>query len=88
MSLRGRARTPPCIEVADTGIGIPLQEQERLFTRFFRSSLAQEQAIPGSGLGLSIAHAIVEKHGGEMSVESEPGEGTTFRVRFPLLTRR
>ncbi|WP_243059447.1 ATP-binding protein [Nocardioides sp. SR21] len=75
------------IAVADTGIGIPLAEQERLFSRFFRSSLAQEQAIPGSGLGLSIAHAIVEKHGGEMRVESEPGQGTTFFVRLPLLTR-
>ena len=74
------------IEVSDTGIGIPRQEQERLFTRFFRSSLAQEQAIPGSGLGLSIAHAIVEKHGGTMAVESAPGEGTTFRVHLPALT--
>jgi PAS domain S-box-containing protein len=74
------------IEVADTGIGIPPEEQERLFTRFFRSSLAQQQAIPGSGLGLSIANAIVDKHGGSMSVESEPGQGTTFRVRLPLLT--
>lgn len=74
------------IEVADTGIGIPPEEQERLFTRFFRSSLAQQQAIPGSGLGLSIANAIVDKHGGSMSVESEPGLGTTFRVRLPLLT--
>jgi PAS domain S-box-containing protein len=74
------------IAVSDTGIGIPPQEQDRLFTRFFRSSLAQEQAIPGSGLGLSIAHAIVEKHGGRMSVESTPGEGTTFRVHLPFLT--
>jgi PAS domain S-box-containing protein len=73
------------LSVADTGIGIPLEEQEKLFTRFFRSSLAQEQAIPGSGLGLSIARAIVEKHGGSMSVESEPSEGTTFRVRLPVL---
>ena len=74
------------IEVADTGIGIPPEEQERLFSRFFRSSIAQKQAIPGSGLGLSIAHAIVDQHGGTMSVESEPGHGTTFRVRLPLLT--
>ncbi|CAI9408676.1 sensor histidine kinase [Nocardioides sp. T2.26MG-1] len=74
------------LEVSDTGIGIPVQEQERLFSRFFRSSLAQEQAIPGSGLGLSIAHAIVEKHGGSMSVESAAGEGTTFRVHLPPLT--
>jgi signal transduction histidine kinase len=73
------------IEVTDTGIGIPLQEQEQLFTRFFRSSLAQEHAIPGSGLGLSIAHAIVEQHGGSMSVESQPGTGTTFRVLLPVL---
>ncbi|GAA4732012.1 hypothetical protein GCM10023350_14230 [Nocardioides endophyticus] len=73
------------IEVADTGIGIPRQEQEQLFTRFFRSSLAQEHAIPGSGLGLSIAHAIVEQHGGSMAVESEPGAGTTFRVLLPVL---
>jgi PAS domain S-box-containing protein len=73
------------LTVADSGIGIPPQEQERLFSRFFRSSLAQEQAIPGSGLGLSIAHAIVEKHGGTMAVESEPGVGTTFRVRLPLI---
>lgn len=74
------------LSVADTGIGIPPEEQERLFTRFFRSSLAQQQAIPGSGLGLSIARAIVDKHGGSMTVESQPGHGTTFRVRLPLLT--
>jgi PAS domain S-box-containing protein len=73
------------LEVVDTGIGIPLQEQEQLFTRFFRSSLAQEQAIPGSGLGLSIAHAIIEQHGGSMSVESAPGAGTTFGVHLPVL---
>ena len=80
----GRARRS-CWRSADTGIGIPLQEQEMLFTRFFRSSLAQEQAIPGSGLGLSIAHAIVEQHGGSIAVESQPGEGTTFRVLLPVL---
>lgn len=74
------------LEVADTGIGIPPTEQERLFTRFFRSSLAQEQAIPGSGLGLSIAHAIVQQHGGSMGVESELGQGTTFQVVLPALT--
>ncbi len=74
------------ISVSDTGIGIPAEEQERLFSRFFRSSLAQQQAIPGSGLGLSIARAIVDKHGGSMSVESQPGEGTTFRISLPLIT--
>ena len=73
------------LSVADTGIGIPQHEQERLFSRFFRSTLAQERAIQGSGLGLSIAHAIVEQHGGSVEVESEPGVGTTFRVRLPAL---
>lgn len=71
------------LTVADTGIGIPAHEQELLFSRFFRSSLAQERAIPGSGLGLSIALAIVEQHGGRVDLESEPGVGTTFRVRLP-----
>lgn len=73
------------LAVADTGIGIPAHEQDQLFTRFFRSTLAQERAIQGSGLGLSIAHAIVEQHGGSVDVESEPGIGTTFRVRLPAI---
>lgn len=71
------------IEVTDTGIGIPADEQELLFTRFFRSSNAQERAIPGSGLGLSITRAIVEMHGGTVEVHSRPGVQTTFRVRLP-----
>jgi PAS domain S-box-containing protein len=73
------------LEVRDSGIGIPAGEQHRIFTRFFRSSSAQRQAIPGSGLGLSIARAVVEKHGGSIGLESAEGEGTTFRVRLPLV---
>ena len=73
------------VVVRDTGIGIPLEEQEHLFTRFFRSSLAQRDAIPGSGLGLSIAHAVVRKHGGDVRVHSAEGEGTTFVVELPAL---
>jgi signal transduction histidine kinase len=71
------------LEVEDTGIGIPADEQDRLFTRFFRASTAQDRAIPGSGLGLSIAGAIVESHGGRMEVESADGDGTTFRAHLP-----
>jgi len=71
------------LEVVDTGIGIPSHEQQRLFDRFFRSSLAQESAIPGSGLGLSIAHNIVVRHGGTLEVRSEAGEGSTFLMRLP-----
>jgi signal transduction histidine kinase len=57
---------------------------EPCFERFFRSSSATAQAIPGTGLGLTIAQAIVEGHGGRISVESEEGVGTTFRVQLPI----
>ncbi|HEY5296189.1 MAG TPA: ATP-binding protein [Gaiellaceae bacterium] len=72
------------IEVEDTGIGIPAGEQSRLFQRFFRSSSATEQAIPGTGLGLVISRAIAEAHGGRISVDLKPGVGTCFRVELPL----
>ncbi|HEY3183125.1 MAG TPA: ATP-binding protein [Gaiellaceae bacterium] len=72
------------LEVEDTGIGIPAAEQERLFQRFFRSSTATAQAIPGTGLGLVITKAIAEAHGGGVSVASKPGEGTCFRVELPV----
>ncbi|ROR92795.1 ATP-binding protein [Nocardioides aurantiacus] len=71
------------ITVADTGIGIPEEEQQQLFTRFFRSSTATEQAIPGTGLGLTIARAIVALHGGTVSIASRDGHGTTVRVQLP-----
>lgn len=72
------------VEVADTGVGIPAEEQDRLFERFFRSSNATEQAIPGSGLGLTIAKTIIERHEGSIAIESAEGKGTTVRVRLPL----
>ncbi|HZT92046.1 MAG TPA: ATP-binding protein [Gaiellaceae bacterium] len=71
------------LEVEDSGIGIPYAEQARLFQRFFRSSTATEQAIPGTGLGLVISKAIAEAHGGSISVRSQPGTGTAFRVELP-----
>ncbi len=70
--------------VRDSGIGIPEEEQSELFTRFFRSSLARGQAIPGSGLGLSISHSIVERHGGSIRVSSVVGVGTNVEVTLPL----
>jgi signal transduction histidine kinase len=73
------------LEVEDTGIGIPELEQERVFERFFRSSSATAQAIPGTGLGLVISRAIAEAHGGRISVVSEPGKGSTFRVELPFV---
>lgn len=79
-TLAGTAR----IEVSDNGLGIPASEQRDLFTRFFRSSTAQERAIQGTGLGLTIVESIVRKHGGDVSVVSEHLEGSTFAVSLPL----
>jgi len=75
--------TGPVIEVEDTGIGIPAADQEMLFSRFFRAAQAREAAVPGSGLGLSIAKSITELHGGRITASSVPGSGSTFRVEFP-----
>jgi len=72
------------IEVEDTGVGIPLAEQVRLFQRFFRSTTATAQAIPGTGLGLVISRAIAEAHGGSISVRSDAGAGSCFHVELPL----
>jgi hypothetical protein len=73
------------VEVEDTGMGIPADEQDRLFERFFRSSVAHRRSIEGTGLGLVIAKAIAERHGGRIAFESHVGKGTTFRVELPLL---
>ncbi|WP_395690741.1 ATP-binding protein [Nocardioides sp.] len=71
------------IEVADTGVGIDPEDLDQLFTRFFRGRQAQVRMMPGTGLGLSIVRAIVDAHGGEVTVTSEVGCGTTFRVLLP-----
>jgi len=71
------------LAVHDTGIGIAGPDRDRLFTRFFRARQAAERNIQGVGLGLSIARSIVESHGGRIEVDSQPGEGSVFRVRVP-----
>lgn len=70
--------------VADTGIGIPLAEQERIFERFYRVDPARSREAGGTGLGLSIAKHIVDAHGGRLSVESEIGHGSKFSFSVPL----
>lgn len=70
-----------CLAVADTGIGIPVEEQGRIFERFYRGQGAGRRG--GMGLGLSIARWIAEEHGGQITVESAPGQGSTFVVWLP-----
>ncbi len=69
--------------VADTGIGVPADEQGQVFSRFFRASTATQRAIPGTGLGLAISRALVEQHGGTISFASREGEGTQVTVTLP-----
>lgn len=71
------------ITVADTGVGMSQDEQRKIFDPFFRSSTAVKTAIPGAGLGLSIAKAIIEAHRGTIAVTSSPGQGSTFTVTLP-----
>ena len=78
-----RERKDLVFTVSDTGLGIPEGEQDRLFTRFFRSSVASRMAIQGTGLGLVIAKRIVEEHGGTISIFSAPDAGTIATIRLP-----
>jgi two-component system phosphate regulon sensor histidine kinase PhoR len=71
------------LSVADTGIGIPADEQERVFARFFRSSLSHADEIQGAGLGLALVQTVVEWHGGTVEVDSVEALGTTVTVRLP-----
>ena len=71
------------ISVRDTGSGIPADEQEYLFTRFFRSTRSKEQQVAGTGLGLYIVKQIIELHGGAIDVGSTPA-GSTFTMRVPI----
>ncbi|MCP4539223.1 MAG: response regulator [Chloroflexi bacterium] len=73
-----------CLQVRDTGIGIDPKDLPNLFKRFYRGLHANQLDIPGTGLGLSIVKEIVDLHGGEIEVESQVGEGSTFRVWLPL----
>ena len=72
------------ISVADQGQGIPESEQARIFERFYRVDAARSRATGGTGLGLAIVKHICANHGGEVTVWSEPGHGSTFTMRLPV----
>jgi signal transduction histidine kinase len=81
----GRKNDAVLLEVADTGIGIATDDQRRLFQRFFRAENAVERQLPGTGLGLYISRVIAEAHEGSLTVSSELGRGSTFRLELPLV---
>ncbi len=72
-------------EVRDTGYGISRERQERLFQRFYRAHEPHTDHIPGTGLGLSLVKTVVERHGGGVWVDSEPGKGSTFGFWLPAI---
>ncbi len=72
------------ISVADTGIGISPEDQERIFDRFYRAEHEFVQKIPGTGLGLAIVSSLIEMHGGTLKLESTPGLGSTFTFNLPI----
>ncbi len=76
------------LKVADTGVGIPPEHLPRIFERFYRVDAARSRADGGAGLGLAICQWIARAHGGEITVESWPGRGTTFTVCLPLASSR
>ena len=74
------------VTVKDTGIGIPKEALSKLFTKFFRVSSVLEQGSKGTGLGLFISKSIISMHGGDISVDSELGKGSTFIFTLPIAT--
>jgi signal transduction histidine kinase len=73
------------LEVTDSGVGIAAADQRRLFERFFRAESAVERQVPGTGLGLYISRVIAEAHEGSITVRSELGRGSTFRLELPVV---
>jgi two-component system phosphate regulon sensor histidine kinase PhoR len=85
VTISARANGPAvCLDVSDTGEGVPLEEQERLFERFYQSESTARSTAGGYGLGLAIAKLIVQQHGGRIWVQARPGQGSTFSFTIPL----
>jgi len=72
------------VSIADSGIGIPADQQNKVFQKFFRSSNVVESRASGTGIGLFVVKSLVEQNGGEVSFQSKEGRGTTFYVKLPL----
>jgi signal transduction histidine kinase len=75
------------LTVADQGIGIPAAEHARIFEKFYRVGRSETQGRRGSGVGLALVRHVAEAHGGRVTVESRPGEGSRFTLWLPLAGR-
>jgi signal transduction histidine kinase/DNA-binding NarL/FixJ family response regulator len=80
---QGKGRV--CVAVKDTGVGIPEEEQQRIFHRFHRLTVPSNVGTGGAGIGLSLVKRIMERHNGTVELESDPGAGSTFTLVFPVL---
>ena len=76
------------IRIRDDGPGIAAEDQERIFERFYRVDKSRSRQLGGTGLGLAIVKNAVRLHGGTVSVSSEPGKGSVFEVRLPMMEER
>ncbi|MFQ5730273.1 MAG: sensor histidine kinase, partial [Waddliaceae bacterium] len=72
------------VSISDKGMGIPKEELENIFIRFYRVEKSRAKKIGGTGLGLSIVETIIDKHFGRITVDSEVGKGSTFTVYLPM----
>jgi signal transduction histidine kinase len=72
------------IMVQDTGIGIPTEQHEKIFERFYQADSSLTRQYGGVGIGLAVVKQTIEAHGSHVTVESEPGKGSTFRFTLPL----
>ncbi len=79
-----RADSEAVIRVVDQGVGIAPEEQARVFSQFYRVQTPENQHVPGTGLGLTLVDHIVKAHGGHVTVESTPGQGSTFAIHLPI----
>jgi two-component system phosphate regulon sensor histidine kinase PhoR len=77
------ARAAVILRISDTGIGIPREDQERIFERFYRVDASRSRALGGTGLGLSIVKHLVLSLGGRIDLDSRVGRGSTFTVTIP-----
>jgi len=86
IEIRATMRTPSVVkvEVSDTGVGVEQREVESIFSEFHQAKMARDEELGGTGIGLALVRRLVELHGGEVGVDSKPGEGSTFWFTLPI----